>query len=110
MFKVSSRLPRAFVAVAFATPIVIVAAMAVLIAMVIAVLQVVVTAAGAANSAHRDAVPIAFAAMVQPVPMEAVTSAKCRPVKLVLPPPRRLHPHVVIRHREFLAAANRLRQ
>ena len=104
MFKVSSRHPRAFVAVAF----VIVAAKAVSIAMVTAVLWVVVTAASAANSAHRDAAPIAIAAMVQPVPMEAVTSVKFRPVKL--PPPRRLHPHVVIQHREVLAVANRLHE
>ncbi len=93
-----------------AIPVVIVAAMAVQIAIVNVVPWVVVKAASAASSAHRDAVPIAIAALVDPVPMEAVTAVNVRPVKLLLPPPRRLHPNVVVRHREVLAVANKLRQ
>lgn len=109
-FKLSSRPPRAFVAVAVvSTPVVIVAAMAVQIA-IVSVVHWVVAKAGAASSAHRNAVPMAIAAMVKPVPMKAVTSVPVRPVKLLFPPPRRLHPNVVVRHREVLAVANKLRQ
>jgi len=109
-FKVSSRLPRVIVAVAFVvTPVVIVAAMAVQIAMGNVVPWVVVKAANAASSA-RDAVPIAIAALVDPVPMEVATAVNVRRVKLLLRTPRRLHPNVVIRHREVLAVVNKLRQ